>query len=115
MVGRRPPIGESNDVALGPVARPRTWRRAWPRSTFRGRGATPGARSGGGASVRSTERGRGVTPEEFRIIGHRLVDWIADYRATVAEPTERADVEALWALMRAAAERAWGAAPAPRP
>jgi aromatic-L-amino-acid decarboxylase len=26
-----------------------------------------------------------VTPEEFRKYGHRLIDWIADYRATVAE------------------------------
>jgi aromatic-L-amino-acid decarboxylase len=25
-----------------------------------------------------------MTPEEFRAIGHRIVDWIADYRATVA-------------------------------
>jgi aromatic-L-amino-acid decarboxylase len=26
-----------------------------------------------------------MTPEEFRIAGHRLIDWIADYRARVAE------------------------------
>jgi aromatic-L-amino-acid decarboxylase len=26
-----------------------------------------------------------MTPEEFRTIGHRLVDWVADYRAKVAE------------------------------
>jgi aromatic-L-amino-acid decarboxylase len=26
-----------------------------------------------------------MTPEEFRRIGHRLIDWIADYRATVAD------------------------------
>ena len=25
-----------------------------------------------------------MTPDEFRVIGHRLIDWIADYRATVA-------------------------------
>ena len=26
-----------------------------------------------------------MTPEEFRQIGHQLIDWIADYRANVAE------------------------------
>ena len=26
-----------------------------------------------------------MTPEEFRRIGHRLIDWVADYRARVAE------------------------------
>lgn len=26
-----------------------------------------------------------MTPDEFRAAGHRLIDWIADYRATVAE------------------------------
>jgi glutamate/tyrosine decarboxylase-like PLP-dependent enzyme len=26
-----------------------------------------------------------MTPEEFRIAGHQLIDWIADYRARVAE------------------------------
>jgi aromatic-L-amino-acid decarboxylase len=26
-----------------------------------------------------------MTPEEFRTLGHRLIDWIADYRARVAE------------------------------
>jgi aromatic-L-amino-acid decarboxylase len=25
-----------------------------------------------------------MTPEEFRVVGHRLIDWIADYRATVS-------------------------------
>ena len=25
-----------------------------------------------------------MTPEEFRSIGHRLIDWIADYRSTLA-------------------------------
>jgi aromatic-L-amino-acid/L-tryptophan decarboxylase len=38
-----------------------------------------------------------VTPEEFRAAGHRLVDWIADYRATVGSrpvmpPTAPGDV-----------------------
>jgi aromatic-L-amino-acid decarboxylase len=27
---------------------------------------------------------KSVTPDEFRAFGHRLIDWIADYRATVA-------------------------------
>ena len=26
-----------------------------------------------------------MTPDEFRTIGHRLIDWIADYRAGIAE------------------------------
>ena len=26
-----------------------------------------------------------MTPEEFRKYGHQLIDWIADYRARVAE------------------------------
>ena len=26
-----------------------------------------------------------MTPDEFRVVGHRLIDWIADYRATIAE------------------------------
>ncbi len=25
-----------------------------------------------------------MTPDEFRVVGHRLIDWIADYRASVA-------------------------------
>ena len=25
-----------------------------------------------------------MNPEEFRAFGHRLIDWIADYRATTA-------------------------------
>src|SRR5438876_400731 len=39
-----------------------------------------------------------MTPEEFRIAGHRLVDWIADYRARVATvpvmtPIEPGDIK----------------------
>ena len=39
-----------------------------------------------------------MTPEEFRAAGHRLVDWIADYRARVATfpvmtPTEPGDIK----------------------
>jgi len=34
-----------------------------------------------------------VTPEEFRRIGHRLVDWVADYRARVAEYPVMSQVE----------------------
>jgi aromatic-L-amino-acid decarboxylase len=26
-----------------------------------------------------------MTPEEFRVVGHRLIDWIADYRESVAD------------------------------
>src|SRR5512147_2379490 len=26
-----------------------------------------------------------MTPDEFRAFGHRLTDWIADYRATIAD------------------------------
>src|SRR5215510_3879853 len=29
--------------------------------------------------------GEPMTPEEFRRIGHRLVDWVADYRTRVAD------------------------------
>ncbi len=25
-----------------------------------------------------------MTPEEFRVVGHQLVDWVADYRANLA-------------------------------
>jgi aromatic-L-amino-acid/L-tryptophan decarboxylase len=34
-----------------------------------------------------------MTPEEFRTIGHRIVDWVADYRAGVAERPVLAPVE----------------------
>ena len=34
-----------------------------------------------------------MTPEEFRTIGHRLVDWIADYRARVAQYPVMSQVE----------------------
>jgi aromatic-L-amino-acid/L-tryptophan decarboxylase len=26
-----------------------------------------------------------MTPDEFRSLGHRLIDWIADYRARLAD------------------------------
>src|SRR5206468_4343457 len=46
-------------------------------------GACPGPGPGGDRSlIRDPQR---MTPEEFRTIGHRLIDWIADYRAKVAE------------------------------
>src|SRR4051812_10317958 len=31
-----------------------------------------------------------MTPDEFREYGHKLIDWIADYRATIAERPVRA-------------------------
>src|SRR5689334_20670817 len=34
-----------------------------------------------------------MNPEEFRKIGHQMVDWIADYRARVADLPVRARVE----------------------
>jgi aromatic-L-amino-acid decarboxylase len=34
-----------------------------------------------------------MNPEEFRKIGHQLIDWIADYRAGVAERPVRSSVE----------------------
>jgi aromatic-L-amino-acid/L-tryptophan decarboxylase len=34
-----------------------------------------------------------MNPEEFRKIGHQLIDWIADYRANVAELPVRSSVE----------------------
>jgi aromatic-L-amino-acid decarboxylase len=34
-----------------------------------------------------------MTPEEFRRLGHRLVDWIADYRARVGERAVMSSVE----------------------
>lgn len=34
-----------------------------------------------------------MTPEEFRIAGHALIDWIADYRAGIAQRPVRAQVE----------------------
>ncbi len=33
-----------------------------------------------------------VTPDEFRRLGHALVDWVADYRATIADRPVRAQV-----------------------
>jgi aromatic-L-amino-acid decarboxylase len=34
-----------------------------------------------------------MTPEEFRIAGHQIVDWIADYRSTVSERPVMAQTE----------------------
>jgi aromatic-L-amino-acid decarboxylase len=34
-----------------------------------------------------------MTPEEFRALGHRLIDWIADYRATIGEHPVMATTE----------------------
>ena len=34
-----------------------------------------------------------MTPEEFRRVGHRLIDWVADYRARVAELPVMSSVE----------------------
>ncbi len=34
-----------------------------------------------------------MTPEEFRVEGHKLIDWIADYRATVEERSVMARTE----------------------
>ena len=51
-----------------------------------------------------------MTPDEFRRIGHRLIDWIADYRATVASRpvmarTEPGDVKSSTAGQPAGASR----------
>jgi aromatic-L-amino-acid/L-tryptophan decarboxylase len=48
--------------------------------------ATPGlaAPRSVASSVIVTDWGHEMTPEEFRAQGHALVDWIADYRSTVA-------------------------------
>src|SRR5690242_6900538 len=34
-----------------------------------------------------------MTPEEFRAAGHRLIDWIADYRARVGTHTVMTPIE----------------------
>ena len=33
-----------------------------------------------------------LTPEQFRALGHRVVDWIADYVSTVEQHPVRSDV-----------------------
>jgi aromatic-L-amino-acid decarboxylase len=37
------------------------------------------------ASTPSTRKEEGLDPEEFRRLGHELVEWIADYRERIAE------------------------------
>ena len=37
-----------------------------------------------------------MTPEEFREAGHALIDWIADYRASIETRPVRAQVEPGW-------------------
>jgi len=37
-----------------------------------------------------------VTPEEFRVAAHQLIDWIADYRATVTQRPVRSEVAPGW-------------------
>lgn len=39
-----------------------------------------------------------MTPEEFRAAAHQLVDWIADYRAGLAELPVRSEVQPGWVL-----------------
>ena len=34
-----------------------------------------------------------MTPDEFRAFGHQLIDWIADYRATIADRPVMAQTE----------------------
>ena len=34
-----------------------------------------------------------MNPEEFRRVGHQLIDWIADYRTRVAELPVRSKLE----------------------
>src|SRR5262245_51261059 len=34
-----------------------------------------------------------MTPDDFRVYGHKLIDWIADYRATLAQRPVRASTE----------------------
>ncbi len=49
-----------------------------------------------------------LTPEEFRLLGHQVVDWVAGYRERLPELPVRGEVEpgdiraqpALWDLLR---------------
>jgi aromatic-L-amino-acid/L-tryptophan decarboxylase len=41
-----------------------------------------------------------LTPEEFRRIGHQVVDWVADYRETLEARAVRADVGPGWVRAR---------------
>lgn len=40
-----------------------------------------------------TQKGNPMNPEEFRRVGHQLIDWIADYRARIAEFPVRSQVQ----------------------
>ena len=50
-----------------------------------------------------------MTPDEFRVIGHRLIDWIAEYRATVASRP------VMWRTAPGAVKNALPAAPPATP
>ena len=41
-----------------------------------------------------------LTPEEFRRIGHQVVDWIAEYRSTLERRRVQPDVEPGWVRAR---------------
>jgi aromatic-L-amino-acid/L-tryptophan decarboxylase len=41
-----------------------------------------------------------LTPEEFRRIGHQVVDWIAEYRSTIEQRRVQPDVEPGWVRAR---------------
>src|SRR5436190_7200631 len=43
--------------------------------------------------LRRSDKVRPMNPEEFRAFGHRLIDWIADYRAGTASRPVMSTVE----------------------